>query len=73
MVLPKESLLLGVDFVLSHEENIYLLLPRFQGGCKVTAKNGSENRLIVNGEMPCFFMMLIYVLRMESMLFTKAV
>jgi hypothetical protein len=55
MVLPKEGLLLGVDFVWDHEENIYLLLPRFQGGCKVTAENSSENRLIVNGEMLCFF------------------
>jgi hypothetical protein len=58
MVLPKEDLLLGVDLVSSPEENIYLL-PRFQGVNKVSAEDGSENRLIVNGEMPCFFLILV--------------
>jgi hypothetical protein len=38
---------------------IYLLLPRFQGRCKVTAENGSEKRLIENGEMPCFSLLLV--------------
>jgi hypothetical protein len=59
MVLPKEGLLLGVDLVLGHEENIDLLLPRFQGGNKVIAEDGSGNRLIVNEEMPCFFLILV--------------
>jgi hypothetical protein len=59
MVLLKEGLLLGVDLVSCHEENIYLLLPRFQEGCKVTPEDGSENRLIVNGDMPCFFLTLV--------------
>jgi hypothetical protein len=58
MVLPKEGLLLEVDLVSGHEENIYLLLPRFQGGFKVTAEDGSEKRLIVNGEVSCFFLIL---------------
>jgi hypothetical protein len=63
---------LGVDLVSGHEENTYLLLPRFQWGCMVTAKNGSENRLIVNEEMPCFFLILVDGLSMESMLFSKS-
>jgi hypothetical protein len=50
---------LGVDLVSGHEENIYLILPRFQGGYKVTAENGSEKRLIENGEVPCFFLLLV--------------
>jgi hypothetical protein len=58
MVLPKEDLLLGVDLASGHEENIYLL-PGFQGVNKVTAEDGSGNRLIVNGEMPCFFLILV--------------
>jgi hypothetical protein len=62
----------GVDLVSGHEENIYLLLPRFQGSCKVTAENGSEKRLIVNGEMPCFFLILVDGLSMDSMLFSKS-
>jgi hypothetical protein len=49
---------LGVDLVSDHEENIYLP-PRFQGVNKVTAEDGSENRLIVNEEMPCFFLILV--------------
>jgi hypothetical protein len=68
----KECLLLGVDLVSGHEENINLLLPRFQGSCKVIAENGSEKRLIVNGEMPCFFLILVDGLNMESMLFSKS-
>jgi hypothetical protein len=38
MVLPKEGILLGIDLVSDHEENLYLLLPRFQGGCKVDCR-----------------------------------
>jgi hypothetical protein len=72
MVVPKEGLLLGVDLISGHEENICLLLPRFQWSCMVTAKNGSENKLIVNGEMPCFFLILVDGLSMESMLFSKS-
>jgi hypothetical protein len=59
MVHPKEGLLLGVDLVSGLEENIYLLLPRFQGCCKVTAENGSEKRFIENGEMQYFFRLLV--------------
>jgi hypothetical protein len=44
MVHPKEGLLLGEDLDSSHEENIYILLPRFQGGSKVTAENDSEKK-----------------------------
>jgi hypothetical protein len=59
MIHPKEGLLLGVDLASGHEENIYLLLPRFQGYCKVSAENGTEKRLIENGEVPCFFLLLL--------------
>jgi hypothetical protein len=54
MIHPKEGLLLQVDLASGHEENIYLLLPRFQGGCKVTAEDDSENRLIQNGRCHIF-------------------
>jgi hypothetical protein len=58
MILPKEDdpLMLGAGLVSVYEENIYLLLLRFQGCCKVTAENGPEKRLIVNGKMSCFFL-----------------
>jgi hypothetical protein len=55
----KKGLLLGEDLFSGHEENIYLLLPKFQGGCKVSTENGSEKRLIENGELPCFFLLLV--------------
>jgi hypothetical protein len=54
MVHPKEDLFLGLDLASGHEENIYLLDPRFQGGCKVSAEDGSENRLIQNGRCHIF-------------------
>jgi hypothetical protein len=45
---------LEIDLDSGHEENTCLLLPRFQGGCKVTAEEGSENRLIQNGRCHIF-------------------
>jgi hypothetical protein len=63
---------LGVDLVSGHVENIYL--PRFQAWCKVITENGSEKRLIENGVVPWFFMLLVDSgLSMESMFFAKAV
>jgi hypothetical protein len=42
---PKESLLFGVVLVPCHKDVIdQSVRPCFQGGCKVTAENGSEER-----------------------------
>jgi hypothetical protein len=43
-----------------------------KGAARWTAENSSENRLIVNGEMPWFFLILVDGLSMESMLFSKS-